>query len=295
MIVNLSTPQNNFFERTDTLKRYYDDIRKYMPLDLSDELEYIKTYHSTTNKIEKERIKNIILCANQRFALGVARRWATNDNIMDLISEANIGMIEALNDFDYTKGVRFITFAVHYIRRSINAYMIKNGSTVRKNNIAKTYHLIAQATNKFMQREFRQPTLEELTELLKNEYNVELKDVNDVATLQMASIDEDYGSDDEDTNMATMMAFNSYSASFNDCEKQTNYDFIKKLVQSALKKLSTKEQEVVKYAFGIGHSREYELNEIAEKMNFSSERIRQLKISALEKMKREYSNIISTI
>ena len=295
MIVNLSTPQNNYFERTDTLKRYYDDIRKYMPLELSEELELIKTYHSTLNKSEKEKIKNIILCANQRFALGVARRWATNDNIMDLISEANIGMIEALNDFDYTKGVRFITFAVHYIRRSINAYMIKNGSIVRKNNIAKTYHLTAQATNKFMQRECRQPTLEELTELLKNEYNVDLKDVNDVATLQMSSIDEDYGCDDEDTNMATMMAFNNYSASFNDCEKQTNNEFSKKLVQSVLKKLSKNEQEVVKYVFGIGHSREYELNEIAEKMNFSSERIRQLKISALEKMRREYSKIISCI
>jgi RNA polymerase primary sigma factor len=295
MIVNLSTPQNNFFERTDTLKRYYEDIRKYTPLELSDELELIKTYHSTANKFEKERIKNIILCANQRFALGVARRWATNDNLMDLISEANIGMIEALNDFDYTRGVRFITFAVHYIRRSINAYMIKNGSIIRKNNIAKTYHLISQATNKFMQREFRQPTLEELTEMLKNEYGVELKDVNDVATLQLSSIDEDYGSDDEDANMATMIAFNSCSASFNDCEKTTNHDFAKKLVQSVLKKLTKKEQEVVKYLFGIEHSREYEISEIAEKMEYSTERIRQLKISALEKMRKEYSNIISCI
>lgn len=295
MIVNLSTPQNNYFERTDTLKRYYDDIRKYQPLSLDEELKLIKEYHITKSKVEKEAIKNKILCANQRFALGVARRWATNDNIMDLISEANIGMIEALEDFDYNRKLRFITFAVHYIRRSINSYMIKNGNAVRKSNYAKTYHLISQATNKFMQKEFRHPTLEELTDFLKSEYGVELKDVNDVATLNMLSIDENYDCDDEDSNMSTMFTFNNVSSSVNECEKNANNEFAEKLVQSVLNKLTPREQEIVKYAFGIGHSREYEINEIAEKMNYSSERIRQLKISALEKMKREYSNIISCI
>lgn len=295
MIVNLSTPQNNYFERTDTLKRYYDDIRKYQPLSLDEELKLIKEYHITKSKVEKEAIKNKILCANQRFALGVARRWATNDNIMDLISEANIGMIEALEDFDYNRKLRFITFAVHYIRRSINSYMIKNSNAVRKSNYAKTYHLISQATNKFMQKELRHPTLEELTDFLKSEYGVELKDVNDVATLNMLSIDENYDCDDEDSNMSTMFTFNNISSSFNECEKNANNEFAEKLVQSVLNKLTPREQEIVKYAFGIGHSREYEINEIAEKMNYSSERIRQLKISALEKMKREYSNIISCI
>ena len=295
MIVNLSTPQNNYFERTDTLKRYYDDIRKYQPLSLDEELKLIKEYHITKSKVEKEAIKNKILCANQRFALGVARRWATNDNIMDLISEANIGMIEALEDFDYNRKLKFITFAVHYIRRSINSYMIKNGNTVRKSNYAKTYHLISQATNKFMQKELRHPTLEELADFLKSEYGVELKDVNDVATLNMLSIDENYDCNDEDANMLTMFTFNNVSSSINEYEKNANNEFAEKIVQSVLNKLTPREQEIVKYAFGIGHSREYEINEIAEKMNYSSERIRQLKISALEKMKREYSNIISCI
>lgn len=295
MIVNLSAPQSNYFERTDTLKRYYEDIRKYEPLELEEELKLIKAYHNTTSKIEKEVIKNKILCANQRFALGVARRWATNDNLMDLISEANIGMIEALENFDYNRNLRFITFAVHYIRRAINYYMIKNGNTVRKSNYAKTYHIMAQATNKFMQKEYRQPTMDELVELLKNEYGVELKDINDVATLNISSIDEDYGCDDEDVNMSTMMAFNNVSSTINECEKSTNHEFAKKLVQSVLNKLTQKEQEVVKYAFGIGHSREYEINEIADKMEYSSERIRQIKISALEKMKREYSKIMECL
>jgi RNA polymerase sigma factor (sigma-70 family) len=111
----------------------------------------------------------------------------------------------------------------------------------------------------------------------------------------MSSIDEDYGCDDEDANVSTILAFNSASASENECEEKNNQEFAQKMVQSVLKKLTPAEQEVVKYLFGIGHVREYELKEIAEKMNFTSERIRQLKISALEKMKKAYANMTKNL
>lgn len=295
MIVNLSAPQNNYFERTDTLKRYYDDIRKYVPLTLEREQMLLKTYHTTKNIKEKDAIKNEIMCANQRFVLGVARRWATNDNILDLISEANIGLSEALDSYDITQNVRFITFAVYYIRRAINTYLLKNGCMVKKNNMAKTNHLISQITNNFLQKEMRQPTPEEVVEILETEYNIKIKNSSDIISLQMSSIDEDYGSDDDETNFGSILAFNNVSASENECERENNREFAKKMVESVLKKLTPTEQEVVKYLFGIGYMREYELKEIAEKMNFSSERIRQLKINALEKMKKEYNRLSSNL
>ena len=294
MVVNLTAPQNNFFERTETLTRYYEDIRRYKPLTLNEELKLIKTYHTTTSKIEKKKVKDKLLCANQRFALGVARRWATNDNIMDLISEANIGMMEALEEYDIkNQSVKFITFAVYYIRRAINMYMIRNGCMIKKNNQAKTHHLLSQVINGFMQKEMRQPTLEEIAEILKNEHDVEIKDLGDVMAVQMSSIDEDY--DEEDAHVGTMMQYNTASASENECEDMVEQDFAKKMVTSVLKKLTPNEQEVVKYVFGIEYDREYELQEIAEKMNFSTERIRQMKISALEKMKNEYIKLADSL
>jgi RNA polymerase primary sigma factor len=295
MIVNLSIPQNNFFERTDTLKRYYEDIRKYIPLTIEREQKLIKIYHTTQSQQEKKKVRDEIMCANQRFVLGVVRRWATNDNILDLISEANIGMAEALEEYDVKQNVRFITFAVYYIRRAINTYLLKHGCIVKRNNLAKTNHLINQIVNNFMQKELRQPTNDEIAEILEQDYNVSIKDSTDILNVQMSSIDEDYGCDDEDANVSTILAFNSASASENECEEKNNQEFAQKMVQSVLKKLTPAEQEVVKYLFGIGHVREYELKEIAEKMNFTSERIRQLKISALEKMKKAYANMTKNL
>jgi RNA polymerase primary sigma factor len=295
MIVNLSIPQNNFFERTDTLKRYYEDIRKYIPLTIEREQKLIKIYHTTQSQQEKKKVRDEIMCANQRFVLGVVRRWATNDNILDLISEANIGMAEALEEYDVKQNVRFITFAVYYIRRAINTYLLKHGCIVKRNNLAKTNHLINQIVNNFMQKELRQPTNDEIAEILEQDYNVSIKDSTDILNVQMSSIDEDYGCDDEDANVSTILAFNSASASENECEEKNNQEFAQKMVQSVLKKLTPTEQEVVKYLFGIGHVREYELKEIAEKMNFTSERIRQLKISALEKMKKAYANMTKNL
>ena len=295
MIVNLSTPQNNYFERTDTLRRYYDDIRKYKPLSLEKERDLIYQYHTTQNNIEKKKIRNTILCANQRFVLGVARRWATNDNILDIISEANIGMMEAIEEYDVKQNVKFITFAVYYIRRAINTYMMKNNCMVKKNNLAKTYHLVSQVTNAFLQKEMRQPTAEEIIEVLEKDYGVVVKDVNDILSIQMSSIDEDVDGNEDDMNISTILAFNDISASENMCEKENEKEFAKKMTQSVLKKLKPIEQEVVKYIFGIGHDREYELQEIGEKLNFSSERIRQIKINALEKMRKEYIKIANSI
>lgn len=295
MIVNLSTPQNNYFERTDTLKRYYEDIRKYIPLTIEKEQNLIKVYHTTKSQQERKKIRDEIMCANQRFVLGVVRRWATNDNILDLISEANIGMAEALEEYDVEQNVRFITFAVYYIRRAINTYLLKHGCMVKRNNLAKTNHLINQIINSFMQKELRQPTNDEIVEILERDYNISIKDSKDILNVQMSSIDEDYGCDDEDVNVSTILAFNNASASENDCEEKNNQEFAQKMVQSVLKKLTPVEQEVVKYLFGIGHVREYELKEIAEKMNFTSERIRQLKISALEKMKKAYANMAKNL
>ena len=295
MIVNLSSPQNNYFERTDTLKRYYEDIRKYSPLTMEREQKLINLYHKSKSTHEKKKIKDEVMCANQRFVLGVVRRWATNDNILDLISEANIGMAEALEEFDIKQNVRFITFAVYYIRRAINTYLLKHGCMVKRNNLAKTNHLISQITNNFMQKEMRQPTTDEIVEILEKEYNISIKDSADVLTVQMSSIDEDFGNDDEDAKVNTVLAFNNVSASENDCEEKNNQEFAQKMVQSVLKKLTPTEQEVVKYIFGIGYVREYEMKEIAEKMNFTAERIRQLKISALEKMKTEYIKMASNI
>ena len=294
MIVDITTLNNNFFERTDTLVRFCEDIRKYTPLDIQREKELIEIYKTTTDKILKNKAKDELICANQRFVLSMARRWGSNDNLLDLISEGNVGILEALENYDLKQNVKFITFAVFYIRRAINNYLIKHGRTVKRSNLAKTFHLLSQATDKFLQTYERQPTNDELLEVLNKEYGVDIKDAHDVLPLYIQSIDGGFD-DTEEHGEYELMEYNINSASVNDCEKNNETTFAKILTENLLKKLTPIEQEVIRYVFGINHCREYELQEIGEKLGYTSERIRQIKKTALEKMKVLYSQQINKI
>lgn len=295
MVVNLKTPNSDYFERTETLVRYYEDIRKYDVLTNEEELELFELIKNG-DKFEKQVAKEKLINCNQRFVVAVAKRYATNDNILDLINEGNIGLMEALENFKIDKGVRFTTWAVWFIRRAINLYCINYGNLVRKTNLSQTYHVVSQATNKFIQTEYRQPTLEELAKLLKDEHDVDIKKLNDIIDVKFTSIDEGFNSNDDDgSNIGEMNIYNNYSASFNDYEKTSNNDFNTKLISNMLLKLPKREKDVITLYFGIGYDREYELQEIAQKLGLTTERVRQLKNDVLKKLKTNYKSVINTI
>lgn len=294
MVVNLKSPTTDYFERTETLTRYYEDIRKYDVMSEEKEVEMFNLFKNG-NKQEQEYARNFIINANQRFVVAMAKRFATNENILDLISEGNIGLIEAMKDFDVTKGNKFITFAVWYVRRAINNYCINYGNLVKKTNLSKTYHIIAQATNKFIQTEYRQPTLEELLEIVNKEHKADIKSIEDIIDTKISSIDEGFNSDDDDAVFGEMSLYNSYSSSFNEYEKISNDDFNNKLISSMLGKLPEREKTIIKMVFGIGYYREYELQEIAEELGLTTERVRQIKNSVIQEIKEKYKNVMSNM
>lgn len=294
MVVNLKSPTTDYFERTETLTRYYEDIRKYDVMSEEKEVEMFNLFKNG-NKQEQEYARNFIINANQRFVVAMAKRFATNENILDLISEGNIGLIEAMKDFDITKGNKFITFAVWYVRRAINNYCINYGNLVKKTNLSKTYHVIAQATNKFIQTEYRQPTLEELLEIVNKEHKADIKSIEDIIDTKISSIDEGFNSEDDDAAFGEMSLYNSYSSSFNEYEKISNDDFNNKLISSMLGKLPEREKTIIKMVFGIGYYREYELQEIAEELGLTTERVRQIKNSVIKEIKEKYKNVMSNM
>lgn len=294
MVVNLKSPTTDYFERTETLTRYYEDIRKYDVMSEEKEVEMFNLFKNG-NKQEQEYARNFIINANQRFVVAMAKRFATNENILDLISEGNIGLIEAMKDFDVTKGNKFITFAVWYVRRAINNYCINYGNLVKKTNLSKTYHIIAQATNKFIQTEYRQPTLEELLEIVNKEHKADIKSIEDIIDTKISSIDEGFNSEDDDAVFGEMSLYNSYSSSFNEYEKISNDDFNNKLISSMLGNLPEREKTIIKMVFGIGYYREYELQEIAEELGLTTERVRQIKNSVIKEIKEKYKHIMSNV
>lgn len=283
MIVNAKNRNKTIYDRTELLLRYYDDIKKYKILTQEEEIELFKIIKNGS-KIQQEKAKAKIIESNQRFVVSVAKNFATNNNLLDLINEGNIGLIEAIDTFSIDKQIRFTSWAVWYIRRAINIYCINNLNIVKKNNLSKTYHVVAQATNFFTQTEHRLPTSEELLNLLKTKYNVDIKDSHDITQTQIIHIDEEFQNDDDDSYNPNINEFNLYSSNMNSYETQINNDFNHNMIKSLLSILSEREQEIIKMIFGIDYDRAYEIQEVAKKMNLTNERVRQLKCSIIEKL-----------
>ena len=283
-VIDLNITQTEYFERTHALKQFYDDIRKYEVLSKEDELRLYNSYKNGSPS-ERQQARDMLILSNQRFVIAMAKRYGTNDNILDLISEGNKALIDSLESFDPSKEARFTTYAVWYIRRELNNYCIKNGNLVRKNNLPKTYHIISRATNKFIQEEFRQPTPNELLEILQKDYDISLKSINDVLSTKYLYIDDPTSREDsgEENTVATTV-FNSYTSYTNDCERSIETEFNKSLITSMLNELPEREQKIIKWSFGIGLEYPMDKQDIGKKLGMSGERVRQLKESVLSKL-----------
>ena len=101
---------------------YLKDIRKYGTIDDAKTREYLKMYKNGSTK-EKKLAKEHIIGAHQRFVLSVANKFAHKDNLMDIISEGNIGLIRAIEEYDINSEVKFTTYAMYWIRKSIISYI----------------------------------------------------------------------------------------------------------------------------------------------------------------------------
>lgn len=284
-VVNLTTPTSEYIQRSEILNKYYDDIRNYKVLSREEEKAQFNLYlHG--NEQEKAQARNTIISANQRFVVAVAKRYGTEENILDLINEGNIALMDAFESFDTTKDVKFTTWAVWYIRRGITQYLVKYGDIVRKNNAPKTFHLVNQITHQFLQQEMRPPTPMELIDIMKTKYKLSIKTINDVIKTKYIYIDE--ANKEEAETMNNLSIFNSYSSNMNASVKEHELEYAKHTIKKYLRMLSEKEREVIKYSYGIDCEREHELQEIGRILNMTTERARQLKAKALEKMQNKF-------
>ena len=225
--------------------------------------------------------------------IAAAKKWAKTDTLMEYVTEANIGLSEAIDKFDETKDVKFASYAMWFILRAINTYTNGALQLVKRTNFSKTFHVISKATNDFVQEFERNPTPEELLDLITSKYNKDIKDKNDLLDLKVSYVDESSNDDEDTSNYGDMAAYNKASASYNDYEETESNDFNKTLVSSMLNKLSPRKQQIIKMRFGMyeetkGLKREYEREEIAEKLGLTSERVRQLENEAMSEIKSEY-------
>ena len=280
MIVDLKAPITNLQGRSETTNKYLFDIRKYPVLTAEQEKEIIIRI-----KNGDESARRILIESNQRFVFAVARKYAKDEHhLMDLVSEGNMGLMKAINNFDPSLGFKFLTHAVHYIRREISAYIINTDTFIRKTNISKTNTRLRRLNNEFFLLNGRYPSVDELKEMFKERYDIDIKNDTDLLELNVMSTDDSISEDGSDSVMDASTEVLAKTSSRNDYEQESENDHIKSIIAYGMECLTDVEKTIIKMSFGIGYDREYDNNEIGEEVNYTAERVRQLKNKALEKM-----------
>jgi RNA polymerase primary sigma factor len=222
--------------------------------------------------------------ANLRFVVSVAKQYQNQGLLLnDLINEGNVGLIKAAKRFDATKGFKFISYAVWWIRQCILQSIVDNSRMVRlPNSKASAYNKINNAYRSFVQEFERDPSVDEIAELL----NISLREVEDVlnGANRHVSIDAPL-MDGEDMTIGDTM-FDEGS----NPEKELIFESLQHEMNHSLKLLSEREAQVLKAYYGIGGLlRPQDLDEIAEMLDLSKERTRQIKDKAILKLRRIFN------
>jgi len=256
----------------DGLDKYLYDISK-VPMITAEEEVSLAVRIKTGDHDALNRLVN----GNLRFVVSVAKQYQNQGiSLGDLINEGNLGLIKAATRFDETKGFKFISFAVWWIRQCIMLSLAEQGRIVRLPlNIIGINNKIISARQIFEQQYEREPTEEELAEIL----DMELDDVKMLlsSTLRSVSMDSPIQEGEEGSLVDTMINPNAESAD----KKIEHFESLQKEIQHALLYLTDIQKKIICYFYGIGVDHCLSLDDIAEKFDLSSERVRQIKAKAI--------------
>lgn len=263
-----------------SLQRYLNDIAKHDVLTPDQELELFKRYKSGD-----EQAFNEILTHNLRFVVSVAKKYQHSGMWLgDLINEGNIGLIKAARRFDETKGFKFISYAVWWIRQSILQALNDRGRKIRipLNQIAVS-NKVRDAHVRFLQTEERQATIAELAEMTG--ISEEAIQRSEKFYKRCSSLDAPLSDESETTVGDLMEDKNTHRPDHKLAVRESQREEVKQL----LSQLKPREAQVVSMYYGIGRKFPSTLNDISDLMGISRERIRQIRDKGVRKLRRKYS------
>ena len=264
-----------------SLERYLQEIGKVDMITADEEVNL-----AVRIKKGDQVALDILTKANLRFVVSVAKQYQHQGlSLPDLINEGNMGLIRAAKRFDETKGFRFISYAVWWIRQSIIQALADQSRIVRVPlNKLSIRNKVARASQEFEQQFEREPTIEELSEKL-------LLDEEDIsATINLSnrhvSLDSPLGTDSDTTMIDFMENENAAPA-----DEQSQSDSMHYEIELALKSLPEKQQRVLRCLYGIGMDTPMGMEDIGEQFNLTRERVRQIRDKALATLRQHASTM----
>lgn len=273
--IDLLSPSTSSAMTDDPVHLYLKEIGGYPLLSIEDEIELSK-------KIEQgdEHAKQQLAESNLRLVVSIAKRYVGRGlSFLDLIQEGNLGLIKAVEKFDYTKGFKFSTYATWWIRQAITRSIADQSRTIRipvhmSEVINKTYRV----SRNLMQELGREPTEIELAEAM----DLSVDKVRDILKVSAdpISLDTPIGEED-DSHLGDFIRDDNIIGP----EDAASYSILRDQIAKLLDTLTEREQRVLVLRFGLVDGRSRTLEEVGKEFNVTRERIRQIEAKALRKLR----------
>ncbi len=260
---------------TDPVRMYLKEIGKIDLLSIEEETELAKRIADGDEEAKKRMVES-----NLRLVVSVAKHYLGRGmQLLDLIQEGNMGLLKAVEKFDYTKGYKFSTYATWWIRQSITRAVADQARTIRiPVHMVETINRVSRASRALVQQLGREPTLAEIsTELGVSEDKIAevMKIAQDPVSLETPVGEEDdshlgdFISDDEATEPA----------------ESASYNMLRQQLGEVMQTLSPRECKVLRLRFGLEDGRAHTLEEVGKEFDVTRERVRQIEAKALRKLR----------
>ena len=267
---------SGFVSVDDPVKMYLKDIGKVPLLSAEDEIELAKKI------LDGDLEARARLCkANLRLVVSIAKRWANTNSLsfLDLIQEGNMGLLRAVEKFDYTKGFRFSTYATWWIKQAITRAIADQSRTIRLPvHMVETINRYSRTVRQLTQQLSREPSLEEIAEAMgiTEAKVVEIKK----SALDPISLETPIG-EEEDSKMSDFIEDESAKSPMEVASQKLLHEQLLSVIDT----LTPREQQVIRERYGLIDGKSKTLEEVGREFSVTRERIRQIEAKALRKLK----------
>ena len=260
----------------DPVKMYLKDIGKVPLLSMEEEKEYAERAMKGD-----EHAKSVLCESNLRLVVSVAKRYVgkTSMSFLDLIQEGNLGLIKAVDKFDYTKGFKFSTYATWWIRQAITRAMADQSRTIRiPVHMVETINKYVKVVRTLMQKLGCEPSIEEIA----SEMGISVAKVLEIKRTSQdpISLETPMGEED-DGKMADIIEDDSTQSPI----ESASQSLLREQLLAVIDTLTPREQEVIRQRYGLMDGKQKTLEEVGREFSVTRERIRQIEAKALRKLK----------
>ena len=260
----------------DPVKMYLKEIGRVPLLNPEDEPEIARRIQAGD-----EEAKRILISSNLRLVVSIAKKYVGRGMLfLDLIQEGNMGLVKAVEKFDYTKGFKFSTYATWWIRQAITRAIADQARTIRiPVHMVETINKLTRVQRQLVQDLGREPTAEEIAEKMENITPDKVREIQKIA-LEPVSLETPIGEED-DSHLGDFIEDKDAMSP----DQYANNQLLKDEINNVLQGLTEREEKVLRLRLGLYDGRTRTLEEVGKEFNVTRERIRQIEAKALRKLK----------